>query len=227
MTDGYLLTKYLHLLAFAYWLGADLGVFYAARLAARGDLATAERRRALRLALLLDMGPRTGLILVLPSGFTLTVLGGWLEAGSPAIVAAWLVAGAWLALAWWLFLAGERPAGAAQRWRRVDLGVRAVVIAGSLLAAVSSLAGLGPLRASWLALKLLLYAAVVAIGVVLRFLLADWFRGMSLVAAGGSDVARGNAIVARASLRAERWALLLWLLVAAIALLGVTQPALR
>jgi uncharacterized membrane protein len=222
--DSYLLTKYLHVLAFAYWLGADLGVFYAARLAARADLGTAERRRALRLALLLDMGPRTALILVLPTGLTLTVLGGWVEADGRLILAVWIAAAAWLALAWWLFLAGDRPARTAALWRGLDLGVRAIVVAGAALFAASSLTGHGPLQANWLALKLLLYAAAVAIGVILRFLLADWFRGMSLVSAGGTGVASGNALVARASRRAEAWALLLWFLVAAIALLGVAQP---
>ena len=51
----------LHLILFVYWLGADLGVFYAAKFVARSDLTVEERHRFLELTLLIDMGPRTGL----------------------------------------------------------------------------------------------------------------------------------------------------------------------
>jgi hypothetical protein len=108
----------------------------------------------------------------------------------------------------------------------VDLGIRLAVIALFAGAAIAALAGYGPLHARWLALKALLYATAVGIGIVLRVLLADWLRGMRLVESG-EDVALGNGLIQLAATRAERWALLLWLLVAAIALLGVVQPSLR
>jgi hypothetical protein len=43
----------------------------------------------------------------------------------------------------------------------------------------------------------------------------------------GEDVGLGNRLIEVAARRAERWALLLWLLVAGIALLGVVQPSFR
>ena len=51
--------RYIHVLLFVYWLGADLGVYYAAKYVARADLPLDERLRFLDLTLLLDMGPRT------------------------------------------------------------------------------------------------------------------------------------------------------------------------
>ncbi len=225
MADWYPLFRYAHLLAFVYWLGADLGVFYAARYAARGGLSSAERHRFLRLALLLDMGPRTALILVVPTGFTLAVGGGWLPADMGLVGFVWAASLAWLVLTWWLHLAEGKSAWI-EPWRLIDLGVRFAVIAFFAAGGLAALSGLGPLHSRWLALKALLYAAVVGIGVLLRVLLADWLRGMRLVDSG-EDVGLGNRLIEVAARRAERWALLLWLLVAGIALLGVAQPSFR
>jgi len=223
--DSYLLVKYLHVLAFVYWLGADLGVFLAARYAARPDLALAERRRFLRLTLLLDMGPRSGLILMVPTGITLASRGGWTDLDAAALAMVWISATLWLALTWALYFR-EGEQGAVAAWRRVDIAVRIVVVAGFTSMAVASLAGYGPVRADWLAFKALLFAGAVSIGLMLRLCLRDWLRGMRLIGSG-EDVGLGNGLVAVASRRAERWALLLWLFVALTALLGVVQPGFR
>jgi hypothetical protein len=59
MALDYTLWQYLHILLFVYWLGADLGVFLAARYVARTDLSLDERLRFLDLLLKIDMGPRS------------------------------------------------------------------------------------------------------------------------------------------------------------------------
>lgn len=110
--NSHALWQYAHILLFVYWLGADLGVFFASRYVARADLPLDERLRFLELLLKVDMAPRTALILMIPVGFALaTALGlapfaaGWL----PAI---WILCLGWLALAWYLFRLGRDPRAA-------------------------------------------------------------------------------------------------------------------
>jgi uncharacterized membrane protein len=225
MGDHYLVIKFLHLLAFAYWIGADLGVFFAARYAARADLSLDERRRFLALLLLVDMAPRTALILVLPTGVALAALLGLLSVEPWQLLSLWLAAIAWLALAWRLYLRGEARGNRSDIAQRVDLVARGVVIAGCGGLGVAALLGAGPLGAAWLGLKALLYACVVLLGVLLRGVLAEWRAGLQLVAAGG-DVAEGNARVAAAARRGERYGLSLWALLVVIAWLGLAKPAL-
>jgi len=225
MGDHYLLVKFLHVLAFAYWIGADLGVFFAARYAARADLSLDERRRFLALLLLVDMGPRTALIVVLPTGVTLAALHGLLAIEPSLLLALWLAAIAWLALAWRLYRWGESRGAVIAVARRADLAVRFLVIAGCGALGIAALLGTGPLGAAWLGLKLLLYAGAVLLGVLLRGVLAEWRVGLRLVASG-EDVGAGNARVAAAARRGERYGLSLWALLAVIAWLGVAKPAL-
>ena len=225
MDDHYLFIKFLHVLAFAYWLGADLGVFFAARYAARADLSLDERRRFLALLLLVDMGPRTALILVLPTGATLAALLGLLTIERWQLLALWLASLAWLALAWRLYLHDEAGGSRIEFARRLDLAVRGLVIAGCGGLGAAALLGAGPLGAAWLGLKALLYACVVLLGVLLRGVLAEWRAGLRLVAAG-TDIEAGNARVASAARRGERYGLSLWALLAVIAWLGVAKPAL-
>ena len=74
--DTYTLLVFLHVVLFAYWLGADLGVHLAARFAIRSDLPFEERMRFLVLILLIDLGPETAITLMVPLGLTLAVMSG-------------------------------------------------------------------------------------------------------------------------------------------------------
>lgn len=223
MFSDYAVWQYAHILLFAYWLGADLGVFFAARYVARADLALDERLRFLELLLKVDMGPRTALILIIPVGFTLAsdlgiapFVDGWL----PAI---WLFCIVWLGLTWLLFLAPHHTA--ATSLQRVDRGVRIAVIALFLGLGVASLRGDGPLTAPWLAAKFVLFAAVVTIGLLLRGVIREWVAGFALLRRG-EQLETANAMITSAHHRATRLALTLWLFVAMVAFIGVTKPVL-
>ena len=220
--NTYPLWQYLHIVLFAYWLGADLGVFFASRYMSRADLVLEERLRYLQLLLTIDMAPRVALILMIPVGFTLaTTLGlapfadGWL----PAI---WVVALAWLALAWYLSRHSRDPRAAP--WVRIDQALRLIVIAGFLGTGLATFVTGGPLLTGWLAGKFVLYAVVVALGLLLRLVIADFIRGFGQVRVEATREA-GNALIDDAHRRAARLAILLWLCVAAIAFLGVVKPA--
>jgi hypothetical protein len=223
MFSDYAIWQYVHILLFVYWLGADLGVFFAARYVARADLALDERLRFLELLLKVDMGPRTALILIIPVGFTLAgelgvvpFVDGWL----PAI---WLFCVAWLGLAWTLYLS---PRGAAAATlQRVDRIVRQVVILLFLGLGIASLVGDGPIVAPWLAAKFVLFAGVVTIGLILRGVIREWVAGFAALRKG-EHLDAANTMITRAHHRATRLAIALWVLVAATAFLGVTKPLL-
>jgi hypothetical protein len=221
--SGYSIWQYLHILLFVYWLGADLGVFLASRYVARADLPLEERLRFLELLLKIDMGPRTALILIVPVGFQLATQLGIAPFASGAMPLIWLAALAWLGLAWWLYANARTPA--AQPLARLDQGVRVAVSVGFTgLGAWSWFAGT-PLEARWLAAKFVLFACVVVIGLLLRVTIRDWVRGFGMLRAG-EDAATADGLILGAYQRATGLARALWLLVAAVAFLGVTKPLL-
>jgi hypothetical protein len=221
MFSDYAVWQYVHILLFVYWLGADLGVFFAARYVARADLGLEERLRFLELLLKVDMGPRTALILIIPVGFTLaSELGivpfveGWL----PAI---WLFCIAWLGLAWSLFLSPRHAAAAALQ--RVDRLIRQAVNIAFHGLGLISLAGDGPVAAPWLAAKFVLFAGVVTIGLVLRGVIREWVAGFATLRKA-EQIDSANDRIGRAHHRATRLAIALWVLVAGTAFIGVTKP---
>jgi hypothetical protein len=220
---SYSLWQYAHILLFVYWLGADLGVFLASRYVARADLPIAERLRFLELLLKIDMGPRTALILIIPVGFQLAAQLGLVSLPGYGLPLIWVAALGWLALAWYLYANARNPA--AQSLARVDQGIRiAVVVTFASIGALSLQQG-APLGANWLAAKFLLFACVVVLGLLLRLIIRDWVTGFGLLRDPAQTEA-GNAMILNAYRRATRFAHLLWLLVALIALLGVAKPLL-
>jgi hypothetical protein len=90
--------QFVHVILLVYWLGTDLGVYLCARYVARADLAVAERRRFLELLLVLDMGPRTSLVLMIPTGVLLAMGGGWMALPQSVVFAVAVAAAGWLAL---------------------------------------------------------------------------------------------------------------------------------
>ena len=64
----------LHLLTFVYWVGADLGVFYSARLVVNAKYTFQTRLQVLKLLGWVDMIPRYMLLLTFPIGLTLSYL---------------------------------------------------------------------------------------------------------------------------------------------------------
>ena len=73
MLDSYQLLRFAHVLLFAYWLGADLGVFLAGGVMSRPGLPVPERNRVRSLLMDIDLAPRIALIGMLPVGFQLAL----------------------------------------------------------------------------------------------------------------------------------------------------------
>lgn len=218
MPSAYATLQYAHILLLVYWLGADLGVYLCAKYVERPDLSLDERRRFLALLAAIDMGPRTALVLMIPTGLLLVTLGGWLPLAPAAVVTACVVAVGWLGLVWHLY----RSAELAPWLRRIDHGLRHAVVAAASVTGVALLAQAisGP---RWLGVKLLAYAGAVLMGLMLRTVLAEWGRGFAELREPSTAPA-GNARIARAAAPSRRYAWALWGCVMLAALMGVTKP---
>ena len=71
--------KFIHILLFVYWLGADLGVFLLAKAARRSDLTFDQRVISLRMAMKIDILPRLSFALMFPVGLELSAAKGLVE----------------------------------------------------------------------------------------------------------------------------------------------------
>lgn len=219
--DGYSVVLFLHILAFGYWLGADLGVYFCDSQMTRFDLDIEERLRVRAIRYKVDMAPRTCIVAILALGFTLAQ---W--HGSP-IQGGWL-AGVWLACAGWFasILAvrrlGRTPRGLA--WARVDraiwFAVGALTIALGLAALVFGTLDLP----GWLAAKLVVYGLIAWNGIWIMRSADHWYPLVEMARRGGVDRERAEPLMKRTRFWCATSALVLWLQVLVVAFLGTTKP---
>ncbi|MFV8784248.1 hypothetical protein ACNKU7_17640 [Microbulbifer sp. SA54] len=184
--SAYLFVKLLHNLCFVYWLGGDLGTFYASRYVTRPDLSPQARSTALTIMMGCDQGPRFCMPLILPLGLQLAHMTGQ-----------WSVEPVWLWLSWgfclgWLGLVATLHFAHGKSFvpalTQFDFYLRIVLIVGLLALAGYALATKFILTASWLAIKLGIFALLVLCGLLIRMRLklfgAAWGR---LMAGDSSD----------------------------------------
>jgi hypothetical protein len=217
MSDWFLaLATLAHILVFVYWLGGDLGAFYASTILTDDRQPTPARMAAARVLSAIDMAPRTALILAAPTGVLLGVVRGWLD--WPWWSVALLIAAslAWLILAWIIHL---RHAAAGGLLRRIDLGVRwAAVIA--ILALATNIVLVSHM---FLQIKLACLAGAIVCGLLIRATLAPFSHAFSALARHGpsEDV---NATIRTCLARARPFVLLIWALLTIAALTGIAKP---
>jgi len=221
MMDTYQIWLYAHVLMFVYWLGADLGVFTLA-LALKNPTYTVEQRALLmRMSLLIDMTPRAAMALIAPVGLHLAEsLGlvnvpGWL---TPII---WVVAFCWIVGEIVAFRNMGKPI-----MMRIYMGTGTlfvIVFVTCTWYGIQSLRLGEPFRADWLAVKVLLFGQVFLISSLMALFYAPIETILEQMKAGGST----PELEARLCKQVNRGAVvtvILFLLLAAIALIGQTKP---
>lgn len=210
----------LHLLVFVYWLGGDLGAFYASFTLSDANAAPAARLAAAKVVANVDMAPRTALILALPTGATLAAAEGWWALSPVAQGSLWIACLLWLALAWRLHLKHAPPGSAL---RVLDLAIRWSALAALAGAGAAALVGALDLPL-FLALKLLLLAAAIGAGLAVRGALKAFGPALGRLAAGDAGP-ETNAVIAGGLARVRPAVVLIWLTLAAAAFLGLWAPA--
>lgn len=209
MFDPYTILKFLHIIMAGLWLGMDMGVYNAGQRVGNPKLSIETRAAMGKLGGFLDMGPRSAVIVLLMLGITMTVLGGWGFAdgyGSDLALTAAVVGVVWLGGLWHQFwvdhpnLGETRPEAHIkfqQNFRRIDIWMRVIVTAILAGTAVWSLLGDGPIVATWLAVKLIIFAVIVSCGIGIRIYLPDARKAIADVFANGSTPEREAELTRR------------------------------
>ena len=219
MSEVYPALQFVHILLFVYWLGTDLGVYLASRYVARADLSYHERQRFLTLLLALDMGPRTALVLVIPTGVLMISLAQWAPLSMvPAIGIALLSLG-WLTLVWILYCHDSTSVF----WRLLDIYIRVFVIIMMATFGFSILVGVIAEGPFWLGVKLIAYAGAVLCGLLLRRILKVWASGFKELQ-HPQTAEQGNKRIQSVTAASTRYALILWIFVLVAAWCGVVKP---
>ena len=222
MSPGYAALVLLHILLLVYWLGADLGVFYSAGFLTNPALSIETRRTVMKILHFIDLFPRMALVMMLPVGISLALIGGYASVPDgwmvPVIAAVWAAATAWLVLV--IRIYGRASPGLT----KLDYAIRYLVIAGLVIVAGASFAGVGPIGqgATWLALKLLVFAAIMACGLGIRAVFKPFAIAFGRLVTEGSSPAIESAMK-QAQGRVRPVVLTLWAGLVIEAFLGLSK----
>ena len=215
------LIVWLHLLLFVYWLGGDFGVFYSSRFRNDPQYDLKTRLLLARITGDIDMAPRTTMVLMIPIGFTLAAVKGFLTIPDIWLIAFWAFGAAWLVLVWWLHL--EKDADKKKPWAKFDLRLRWVLMIVLAAAAIYSFIAQAPLTENWLALKLLLFAGTILCGIMIRISVKPYVAAFAQIREHGSTPEREATLNASAK-AARQWVKTIWVLISVAALIGIWQP---
>lgn len=167
-----LLLKFFHLIAFVYWLGGDLGTYYASRFVARADLDVGARATALDIMMGCDQAPRVCMPLIFALGFHLAVRMSFVDASSAIVALVWLICLGWIAMVLAIhFGHGKSWLTGLQAFDTYFRYVMIAVIGGS---AIYALVSGNIYNGNWLAVKSLVFAALMACGLMIRRSLVDF-----------------------------------------------------
>ncbi|MSO64337.1 MAG: hypothetical protein EXQ85_00790 [Alphaproteobacteria bacterium] len=216
--------KLIHVVMFVYWVGADLGVFYSARLIINNPQYSVATRQVLLQNLgIIDMIPRYTLLLTFPVGAQLaaglgasTLTGGWL----------WLI---WIAsIAWIVFITvihNKEGQPIAKTMANVDLALRYAFIAFLLITAVMTIMGGGFYAQEWIGWKVLGFAAAVICGVGIRLSFKPFVVGFGRLIKEGSNP-EVEALLRKGLNAAMPWVFGIWVFAAITAFIGMNHERL-
>ena len=215
--------KLLHVLTFVYWVGADLGVFYSARLVVNPKYSPETRATLLKVLAWIDMIPRYMLLLTFPVGATLAANLGYSAIDGVWLYLVWIAAIAWLIMVWQIH--HREGTDAAKRLTRLDLLLRLIFIAVLAIPAITSLAGSGPYETEWLPIKVLLFAGAVCCGVGIRVTFTPFGTAFGkLMSEGSSPEIEGQ--MTRSLNHAVPYVIGIWIFAAITAYMGMNHEIL-
>lgn len=204
-----------HIAVLGYWLGSELVINSQYRFVThRSDLEFAARDAVMDHLMDADQHVRYALILQLMLG---TMLLGGLGMAPPYWTWIAAVGGTlWLALVELVHRSRKDPHGK-------PLAAIDRVLRYAMIAALPVTGLLMPEWPLWMRLKIALFAGIMACGVGIRFALIHHFRLWARLASGDASAALESEI-RRTYWRATGVLILLWLFIAAIAVLAVVKP---
>lgn len=218
----YEIWKYLHVLMFVFWVGTDMGVMLGARKSTDSRLTLETRLVLVKLALLIELLPRTMWAMALPFGVMLSRELGLLHASDAAVAGVWLFTLAWVTISLGGAHYSEKPVGqrlaAINRWIIGVLGVTLLAIGGW------SYFGHGPFESAWLAAKVALYGVVnlTVLGIEASFIPVGPAFGRLFTEGSTPDV---EAAISRGMQTTMFWVYTSYILILVVGFIGVARPA--
>ncbi len=217
----YLFLKWAHIIAMAYWLGGEWGVFNASRPITNAKLSLEERHRHMETAYRIDILPRTGIILLLPLGLHMGAIGNYQPLHGPWIVGMWIFVAVWLSITYAAFF--NRGTDRGVMLTKMDEAIRYVVIPLLIGFAIYSFMTGWPFPQDWYAAKAGLYGVALIIGLLLRFIMRHWVMLFREIAAGPAPEA--EARLDRELAFGRGLAYIYWIVIASVAYFGVFKGA--
>lgn len=211
----------IHIAVLGYWLGAEFVINSEFRFVCRAaSMPFEERKRLMEHVMDVDQHVRYALVLQAGLGTILAALLGYFPGGATLAWAAGLATALWLAFV--EIVHRFRHGGAGRQLALLDRLIRYALLAALVLGGLAAVFGAFTLQ-GWLAWKLVLFGAVIACGLGIRYYIIQFFGIWRQIEAQGSNSARERAI--RRNYTAGTSILgLLWLCIAAITILSVLKP---
>ena len=212
----------IHIAVLGYWLGAEFVINSEFRFVCRAaSMPFEERKRLMEHVMDVDQHVRYALVLQAGLGTVLSALLGYFPGGTTLAWAAGLATVLWLAFV--EIVHRLRHGAAGRKLAFLDRLVRYVLLAALVLGGLAAIFGALALQA-WLAWKLVLFGAVIACGIGIRYYIIQFFGIWRQIEAEGSSPSRERAI-RRNYASGTSMLGLLWLCIAAIAVLSIVKPA--
>lgn len=211
-----------HVLFFVYWLGADLGVFYAARFSSNPRLSLETRLVIADIMAFVDLFPRLSVPLIGATGASMAIVSGDFHLNDRAAVGIWLVALIWVAITLIIYSNRKKTVNL-KPMLTFDLVWRILVLISVALVGVLSLYGVGLTENRSLSVKLLIYAGAILLSLMLRWTFKPYRPALKRIIEGQDN--EKNSIIMNKALSAAKPVILgLWFLTAAAAAVGLWQP---
>lgn len=179
-----LILKYLHVIAFVYWLGGDLGTYIASNQVIKRDNSPEARHVALKIMLACDMGPKLSMPFIFILGVQMAQMMGIMN------ISDWAMRSLWMLTIMWFFNVAimhfKEGTPLSKTVSRVDLWFRIFVAIGLVVWAIWGLAN-GEFAGDWFGWKLLIFAVMVFCGVMIRINLRSFIPAFSSMIQDGAS----------------------------------------
>jgi hypothetical protein len=212
---------YLHVLCFVYWLGGDLGVFYASGKLIKPGIGPEGRTWIRKIMHWLDQFPRVCMPLVIALGFTMGSMQ-FFELAPIWLALIWVITIVWIYFVVALYLNASTPDRVA--WIvKVDFAMRWLIAIAITVIGVTSLMGSGLTEFNWLSAKLLIWAGTVYCGIVSRTTMKPFRSAFQRVMTAG-ETPEDLAQMKRALYTTRIPILTIWGLVFLAGAIGLWKP---
>lgn len=158
--DWNTLLVFLHILAFVFWLGTDVGVFVLGKFAQNKSYAIEARLLLLKVAMILDMFPRLALLVSVFTGFQLAINYNLLAVSGITALTTSAFIGIWLLVVLGGLVFQNQSIGAF--CKKLEKGILCIVLLTLLYLIFEFFTSAKLIQASWLCIKVIMFAVIIA-----------------------------------------------------------------